>query len=102
MIERCWTTHGKESRLRESNLAVLDVAERAGYRIEAAFNRAFKRHEGTARALPAATSQRVVVTPVGRSATGLAAGCQFFEGSHWSREVFASLAPNLDGTSFAY
>jgi AraC-like DNA-binding protein len=27
---------------------MLDVAERAGYRSEAAFNRAFKRHEGTA------------------------------------------------------
>jgi AraC-like DNA-binding protein len=34
--------------LRESNLSMLDVAERAGYRSEAAFNRAFKRHEGTA------------------------------------------------------
>ena len=34
--------------LRESDLTVLDVAERAGYRSEAAFNRAFKRHEGTA------------------------------------------------------
>jgi transcriptional regulator GlxA family with amidase domain len=34
--------------LRESDLSVLDVAERAGYRSEAAFNRAFKRHEGTA------------------------------------------------------
>ena len=34
--------------LRESNLSMLDVAERAGYRSEASFNRAFKRHEGTA------------------------------------------------------
>jgi AraC-like DNA-binding protein len=34
--------------LRESDLSMLDVAERAGYRSEAAFNRAFKRHEGTA------------------------------------------------------
>jgi len=34
--------------LRESNLSMLAVAERAGYRSEAAFNRAFKRHEGTA------------------------------------------------------
>ena len=34
--------------LRESNLSMLDVAERAGYGSEAAFNRAFKRHEGTA------------------------------------------------------
>ena len=34
--------------LRESDLSVLDIAERAGYHSEAAFNRAFKRHEGTA------------------------------------------------------
>ena len=34
--------------LRESDLSMLDVAERAGYSSEAAFNRAFKRHEGTA------------------------------------------------------
>ena len=34
--------------LRESDLSMLDVAERAGYRSEAAFSRAFKRHEGTA------------------------------------------------------
>jgi len=34
--------------LRESKLSVLDVAEQAGYRSEAAFNRAFKRYEGTA------------------------------------------------------
>ncbi len=34
--------------LRESDLSVLDVAERAGYSSEAAFGRAFKRHEGTA------------------------------------------------------
>jgi len=34
--------------LRESDLPLGDVAERAGYRSEAAFSRAFKRHEGTA------------------------------------------------------
>jgi transcriptional regulator GlxA family with amidase domain len=34
--------------LRESDLSVLDVAERSGYSSEAAFNRAFKRHGGTA------------------------------------------------------
>ena len=34
--------------LRESDLSVLEVAERAGYGSEAAFGRAFKRHEGTA------------------------------------------------------
>jgi AraC-like DNA-binding protein len=34
--------------LRESDLPMLTVAERAGYSSEAAFNRAFKRHEGTA------------------------------------------------------
>ena len=34
--------------LRESDLPLLSVAERAGYHSEAAFSRAFKRHEGTA------------------------------------------------------
>lgn len=34
--------------LRESGLSMRAVAERAGYRSEAAFSRAFKRHEGTA------------------------------------------------------
>ena len=34
--------------LRETDLSVLDVAERAGYHSEAAFSRAFRRREGTA------------------------------------------------------
>lgn len=34
--------------LRESDLPLVTVAERAGYHSEAAFSRAFKRHEGTA------------------------------------------------------
>jgi AraC-like DNA-binding protein len=32
--------------LRDSDLAMIDVAERVGYRSEASFNRAFKRLEG--------------------------------------------------------
>lgn len=34
--------------LRETKLSMLEVAEQTGYGSEAAFNRAFKRHEGTA------------------------------------------------------
>lgn len=42
-----WRMTNAARLLRESDLAMIDVARHSGYHSEASFNRAFKRHEGT-------------------------------------------------------